>query len=137
MIPPYSKHPRLDGFPPDTQLPQQGNSVAEQTGHPPVVGLGVTGGGVWLGGLGGDGGGGPSPGHSRFHQHRFPPFPQLVPSPSLTHWSAAVDPSAQIVAARGSFLAHKYIATVEVGEAVVGSVVGTAVGVFVGASVGD
>jgi hypothetical protein len=59
-----------------------------------------------------------------------------VPSPSLRHWSAAVDPSAQIVAARGSFLAHTYIATVEVGGAVVGSAVGTAVGGFVGSDVG-
>jgi hypothetical protein len=58
-----------------------------------------------------------------------------VPSPSFRHWSAAVDPSAQIVAAKGSFFAHTYIATVEVGGAVVGSVVGTAVGGFVGADV--
>jgi hypothetical protein len=103
--------------------------------------LGVGGGVVGAGGVGegGVGAGGPA-GQSRFHQHIFPPLPQLMLSfPTAVHFPLAAKPSAQIVAGRGLFFAHTYFATFGtngVGEEVVGDGVGTGVGGFVGTGAG-
>lgn len=92
-----------------------------------------------LGGVGGGvegAGGGPDVlGQASYHQQVFPPRPQLFAWPMVVHWSLAVEPSAQIVAGRGSFFAHIYFASVAtngVGEEVVGGDVGKGVGLFVG-----
>ena len=100
---------------------------------------GVGAGGVAVGaGVTGAGGGPDVPGHSSFHQHIFPPFPQLFTWPSVVHSPLAAEPSAQIVVGRGSFFVHTYLATVAtngVGEEVVGDDVGKGVGLFVGVPV--
>ncbi|KAK1732779.1 hypothetical protein QTG54_016491 [Skeletonema marinoi] len=135
--------PRPLGFPPSTQVPQQGPPVAAQTGHPPVGGEG--GGGVGVGG-----GPPPSPGHDD-HQHTFPPFPQPSGAFALEQLPPARDPSAQIVAGRGAFLVQMYLSTAATGGFVgageggldgkgvggfVGTFVGFGVGGFVGSAVG-
>ena len=114
----------------------------EQTGHPPVGAGGVGDGGVGVVGLGG--GPPPSPGHAA-HQQVTPFLPQLLFTFSSEQLPPAVDPSAQMVASIGWFLAQTYLVIVGtvggavgagVGGLVGGGNVGNAVGLGVGRLVG-
>ena len=90
--------------------------------------------------MGVGGGPPPSPGHDD-HQHTLPLFPQLSAAFAVEQLPPARDPSAQIVAGRGSCLAQRYLSTaatatggfVGAGE---GGLDGNGVGGFVGAFVG-
>ena len=123
---PYALQPRPLGLPVVTQLSQHGSPVAPQTGQ--------TGGD----GAGGDGAGGspppPPPGHDA-HQHDLFPFPHLLSLPTLEQSPPAVEPSTQIVAGRGLFLAQIYLSTISIGDGV-GEDVGGCDGRGVGGEVG-
>ena len=117
--------------------------MAPQILQPPVGAGGFVGSGA--GGFVGSGAGGfvgegppPVPGQDA-HQHDFPPLPQPLLTLAEVHSPLASTPSAQIVAARGSFLAQTYLATDSTGAEVgggVGAFVGLGVGGFVGLGVG-
>ena len=94
---------RLLGLPDVAQTPTSG----QHSSPFPHVGQGP--GGV---GGGGVGVGPPPPSHPVFHQHTLPPLPHESPAPSVVQSPPAAEPSAQIVAWRGSFLAHRYLACV-------------------------
>jgi len=104
--------------------------------------IGQTGGfvgpeGVGAGGFVGEGP--PPPPGQDAHQHDFPPLPQPLLVSTEVHSPPATTPSAQIVAARGSFLAQTYLSTDSTGAEVgggVGAFVGLGVGGFVGLGVG-
>ncbi len=119
--------------------------MCPHTGQPPVGAGGLVGSGA--GGFVGEGPPPPPPGQDA-HQHLFLPLPQPLLELAERQSPPATTPSAQIVAARGSFLAQTYLSTdstgaevgggvgIGVGGGFVGAFVGLGVGTFVGTGVG-
>eukprot|EP00573_Skeletonema_grethae_P001519 CAMPEP_0201688614 /NCGR_PEP_ID=MMETSP0578-20130828/2342_1 /ASSEMBLY_ACC=CAM_ASM_000663 /TAXON_ID=267565 /ORGANISM="Skeletonema grethea, Strain CCMP 1804" /LENGTH=152 /DNA_ID=CAMNT_0048172989 /DNA_START=96 /DNA_END=552 /DNA_ORIENTATION=+ len=116
----------FEGFPPLTQVPQQGSPVWAQIGHPPVGGEG----GELVGGFVGVGAGGsPPPEHDA--QKQVLPLPQPLLTPGEEHSPLGSEPSMQIFDSEGLLLEQTYLST----DALVGGGVGGEVG-LTGAGVG-